>query len=481
MTKYLDSLVIQGVEYKIRSWWSSDVFLTAVSDLAATAWNTIATITYTETTDVVLEWVTLAKFSNSVIVRKEGSEPTSIDDWTVVYTNTTAWATVSYEDTWLTNDTTYYYRVFSTASNGNVTESSSVSVTPVSYYTMTLTIDESKSDPEAMVTYWDDVKFTQWSSDWDNWFGYYRCKLSTAWKETAVETQKDWVFANTLTTTSGDDVMVKFPRMWIKSSKSWNVITIQLTDNPNADGFQYNAFNRWWEIQDQFYIWAYLTSNNNKSLSGASPTVSQTRATFRSNASSKWSYWHQYGWCQREFINVLYLFKYKNLNSQSAVGMWYVDGSAKVNTWWTDSQTEATYWTTSSTTQMRLFWVEDWWWNIWQWVENMWSDSSRNYCISTTNACDDSTYDTTISSWISSNSSWYMNKAIWNQNWIFLPSWFSGDASTYYSDYCYLYAGGFLGVGGDRSSGSSAGAFHCDVKYSASESFSNVGSRLMYL
>ena len=71
-------------------------------------------------------------FARSVLVRKVGSAPTSPSDWTVVVTETVkdTYKTSGYVDQWLTDWTTYYYRVFSYSDLGGISYCDAVSVTP---------------------------------------------------------------------------------------------------------------------------------------------------------------------------------------------------------------------------------------------------------------------------------------------------------------------------------------------------------------
>lgn len=102
--------------------------LNPISDLTVVWWDTEATITWTDPVDLTSTTWTATK-----LVRKVGSAPTSISDWTLVLTETTrnTYSVTWYTDTWLTNGTTYYYAAFAIADNWLVTISSTTpSVTP---------------------------------------------------------------------------------------------------------------------------------------------------------------------------------------------------------------------------------------------------------------------------------------------------------------------------------------------------------------
>ena len=133
------------------------------------------------------------------------------------------------------------------------------------YVPKTFTISwEEKSDMSSWWTYSDDAAWlTAWDTAFDKFFWYYGCRLDWSWNETAVITQEDSWWAGKLditqlwTLTSWDNVMIKFPVRWIKMSKSWSVVTLSITEDPNGDGYQYYAFNDHWVRKDSLYLWAY--------------------------------------------------------------------------------------------------------------------------------------------------------------------------------------------------------------------------------
>ena len=107
--------------------------LDAISVITAIRWNAEATITWTDPSDLVVNWVTVTTWTSTKLVRKVGSAPTSVSDWTLVLTETVrdTYSVTWYTDTWLTNGTTYYYAAFAIADNGLATISSiTPNVTP---------------------------------------------------------------------------------------------------------------------------------------------------------------------------------------------------------------------------------------------------------------------------------------------------------------------------------------------------------------
>ena len=345
-----------------------------------------------------------------------------------------------------------------------------------------------QSDMSSWWTYSDDATgLTAGSTEFDKFFGYYGCRLSSAWVETAkIDQSAPWILDITQlwTLTSWDNVMIAFPRLWIKMSKSWSVVTLSITQEPNKTWYQYYAHTKWSTAKDILYLWAYKMTSWYKSLSWQAPLVSQSRATFRSWVKSAYdnSAWtnrySQITIYPRWFINALYMMKYGNPNSKSVIGKWYVWGTV-ANTGWTNSQTSASYWSFSDGVQAKLFWLEDWWWNVNEWMDWCYYNSSTQLTVDkTNNVFQDSDYSTNL--WTASN--WWLAWIDWSSDSMFRninTSWWS--STTYYLTRSYSSASTVLTAGGSRSS------WYADIwplyvaGYSASYSAINFGSRLMYL
>lgn len=120
-------------------WWKSwpKIPLNSISTLSATAWDTEATIKWTDVWDLTVNGVLANEWSSTKLVRKVGSAPSDSSDWTLVVNETVedTYSSTWYTDTWLTNWTTYYYWAFSVGSNGLESWSNSVNVTPASVQT----------------------------------------------------------------------------------------------------------------------------------------------------------------------------------------------------------------------------------------------------------------------------------------------------------------------------------------------------------
>lgn len=373
------------------------------------------------------------------------------------------------------------------------------------YKTFTMTYMEASSPTGFAPSYSDDASgLIAWSTAFDEFYNYSAVRLNSAGAVTAEVTQSTpWQLnlSSLWTLTSGDNVMIKFPRLWIKMSKSGSTVTLSITDNPDAeaDGFQYYAHSRWTLSspikKDALYLWAfkaYNSSNVLKSWSWQSPVVSITQQNCinyaRANDGNTGSAGYDIiGFYQREFINALYMMKYWNPDCQSVIWRWYTGWSAKVNTGWTVSQTSATYGTTSDTQQIKLFWLEDWWGNIHEWIWGMCTDGSKNLWTALSwfvwDIKTSSPYENTWTT-IQHTGSWYdLSSIVWSNKWLFAPTATVSNSNydTYYCDYADVTASRLAHAGGYWNNGSYAGAFRLIVYPSASNTYAYLGARLMFL
>ena len=372
------------------------------------------------------------------------------------------------------------------------------------YKTFTMTYMEASSPTGFAPSYSDDASgLIAWSTAFDEFYNYSAVRLNSAGAVTAEVTQSTpWQLnlSSLWTLTSGDNVMIKFPRLWIKMSKSGSTVTLSITDNPDAeaDGFQYYAHSRWTLSspikKDALYLWAfkaYNSSNVLKSWSWQSPVVSITQQNCinyaRANDGNTGSAGYDIiGFYQREFINALYMMKYWNPDCQSVIWRWYTGWSAKVNTGWTVSQTSATYGTTSATQQIKLFWLEDWWGNIHEWIGWMCTDGSKNLWTALSwfvwDIKTSSPYENTWST--IQTTSWNdLSSIVGNNKVMFRPSATVGNSNydTYYCDSVYVNASRLAVAGGSWRDGSYAGVFNLAVDQSASATRADIGARLMFL
>ena len=390
------------------------------------------------------------------------------------------------------------------AENNNYESATSSAITVIcnNYKTMTVKIDLSDSNPATCCTYADDATImTAGSDDWDTWFGEYPVLFKNGAEVVKLNPNNfnQDIDENTVDITNGDngDVMIAFPRRGLKISTSGLMVTISMTDDPNDSNFQYYAHQRGTTDKNVFYYGAYKgyeASSKLRSLSGKRPTSSKTIGAFRTLAQAMGkadgnggSGYDLVSFYQVTFIQAMYILKYKNLNSQATIGNGYTYSSSDYSSWHGTNTggTETlglTYGTTSNqTTHMKLFGIEDFFGNIWDWVDGVVTDGSRNILTATDNFNDSGSGYKNNGSDSSGNINGWLSKVQGSTDTGFLAKEVSGSETTYFCDYSHHYVGCVTFFGGGWIHGSSAGVFCFYLSRAASYSSVDIGSRLMYL
>lgn len=315
------------------------------------------------------------------------------------------------------------------------------------------------------------VGTTAGSSDFDNcapWSGMTRETLSTG------------------------DIMVKIPKFWYRRYKEGDIEYIKIADKATTGFTLHPLFNHAGVESDCAYVGAYKTSSNNKSVSGASPQVSQTRATFRSNAKAKGTGWSLIDIAAVSAIQMLCMVEFATTNAQAAIGRGYCDNnSAALSTGSCNNVANLTGRPagTDGKTGVVYRGIEDFWGNVWEWVDGVnWNGGTYYVCNNPANYADDTATNYTALS--------YKGSTGWSQSYIttegldagnnphvMLPSAAgSGSESTYYCDACWSSTGWkVFRRGGDWNDGSGCGLFTASLGDPSSDSYAAVGSRLLYI
>ena len=454
-------------------------------------------IKWTDPNDTVVDGQLISTWAGTKLVRKAGSFPADEKDGVVLVDNKVrgAYASTGFVDSGLTNGTTYYYQLFPYNDLGaaNKNTANRLSAAPQSFKIFGVRIDLTNSNPASAVTYTDDaVGMTAGSSAWDS-MAIFKDIKPCVLKNGVVQyylnpndfTKKADGSAADITSGNDGDVMIEIPKTGFSITTNDNYIDVKVTNNPNNAAFKYYAHSRAAEGDRQkLYIGAYKGykdgSNKLRSLSGKAPTTSQTIGTFRTQAQANGAGYDLVSFYPLTLLQCLYLIRYKNLDSQTALGQGYTGGSAAQSTGATNTAGMC-YGSTSTTSRIKLFGIEDFWGNVWEWIDGLFCDSSRNIKTAFQGFNDTGNGYTSRGQGATTNIGHYMSKPQGSSETGFIAKEVSGSSTTYFADYAYLYAGCLPIFGGDWNDGALAGAFHLDVTCSASYSDSGIGARLMYL
>lgn len=363
------------------------------------------------------------------------------------------------------------------------------------YKTYGVSIDLTNSDPATAVTYTDDaVGMVAGSSDWDN-TNIFRDIRPCMFKNGAV---KAYLNPNDLTkyvdgtaadisTGAEGDVMIEIPKLGVKIATSGNTLTVQVTDDPNAEGFHYYAHTRTKEgDKDKLYIGAFLgynASSKLRSLCSKQPTVNVTIGETRTLAQANGSGYDQIAFYQLTLLQCLFLIKYKSRDSQTALGKGYVSDSSGE----TGVQTGGTiakgmdYGETTGMQQMKFMGIEDFWGNFYYWIDGLVSSSDYHALTATNNFNDTGSGYKDNGALGSSYIGGYMKAPQGTNELGFIIKQSGGSATTYFADSASFSAGYVPSFGGGWSGGSGAGAFRLSVACGASNAGDSYCGRLMYL
>lgn len=478
-------------------WKSIWIALDSPTDLdAQMTSSTSCKVTWTDPEDMKV--VPAVTWTHTVLVMKNGSAPVSPEDWTAVTVETTRnqYQTDWYEVSWITAWSTYF-RVFALSNSWFYSYWDAICP---KFKTFTVTYAETSSPSWFSPEYSDDAEgLTPWSSKFDEFFWMKPVLLNTSGTETGELNpsnfwlKTDWTTANI---SSWDNVMIKFPIRWVKMSKSWSTVTLSITEDPNKTGYTYYAHSRGTHSsptkKNQFYLWAFLWYNNSnvlKSRSWKTPTGNVTQGNFityaRANDWNSWTSWYDIMWFEQwSYVNCLYMMKYWNPDSQTMVWRWFVDWNSAATTTGSTITKWMTRWETTGKSSCKLFWLEDWWGNLYQWIGwfcTNWSNVVYTALQWFTGNITTSWNYSSTGVTMTAASPYYISAEASTDRWKFIPTATNWSASTYYCDYANVNASCLAYAGGGRAHGSAAGAFRLGANYSASNTNASLGSRLMFL
>ena len=500
---------IHGLRYnneKLQVWngtaWEdtksgTQIPLADCTNISITVGNGQLTLRWTDPNDLIISGATVAEWAHTKLVRKIGSFPTSETDGTLVVTSSVRnqYQTNGYVDTPLTNGTTYFYKLFPITKTNAVNNNSAnnISGTPQSYKTFGVSIDMTNSNPLTSVTYTDDaIGMTAGSAAWDSqpiFKDIKPCMLRNGVVQYYLNplnfTQKADGTAADITSGNDGDVMIEFPKTGFQIITNGNILTIKITDDPTKSGFRYYAHSRVAENdRNTLYIGAYKGwfdgSNRLRSLSAKTPSVSQTIGTFRTRAQANGAGYDQFTFFPMTLIQCLFLIRFKNLNSQTALGQGHTGGTAAVNTGGTNAN-GMFHGTTSTTQQVKCFGLEDLWGNVFDWIDGLFSDASRNILTAFRNFNDTGTGYTNQGQGATVNIGNWLSRPQGTTERGFIAREVNGSSTTFFADYASLAAGCLPIFGGNWNDGADAGVFRLNVYDSASNVHMGLGGRLMFL
>lgn len=353
-------------------------------------------------------------------------------------------------------------------------------------------IDKSNSNPETAVTYIDDALGMSGNSTlWDEIFPFNQIK-PCVFLNGAVNyylnpndlTKKSDGTSSDITSGSAGDIMIEYPKFFWKITSNDKEVLVRYSAKQVDETWKPLAHTKGTVIKDNVYLGAYLgfsQSSKLRSLSGKTPTANQTIGSFRTLAQANGVGYQQMGYYQLLMLQVLYIVRYKSLDSQTALGRGYVDGNAATNATGGTNLKGMNFGETTGKQQMKFSGIEDFWGNSYYWIDGLFCDSNRNILINNQNFSDSGTGYVNCGQGAPTNIGGYINDIQGTTETGFIMKASSGSSTTYYSDYGNMTASCLPIFGGDWSDTSRAGTFQLSVNFSASYLNSIITSRLAFV
>lgn len=344
---------------------------------------------------------------------------------------------------------------------------------------MTAVIDQANSNPLTCITYEDDAKMMEkGSSEWDDFFKSQLVLFKDGKEIRELEDSE----LNGLSPADGD-VMVRFPRKGLRIKTVGEKVYVSMTNAPDNPDFKYYAHSRGDSPREAFYLGAYLgfeESGKLRSITGKAPTGNKTIGALRTIAQANGVGYEQLAFYQWTFLQAMYVLKYGNLDSQTALGKGNTSGNNYDKPTGETNGKGIDFGTTSDTTKVRFQWLEDFFGTKSVWCDG-WNTGSGKMWIGTDKFNNSNngykSYEATKVDWA------FMKKIHGDSERGFLTKMGSGSDSTYFCD-----AQGqdpnnseIAIVGGNTNyGGSTAGTFSFSC-YKFFVSGLTIGARLMFL
>lgn len=344
---------------------------------------------------------------------------------------------------------------------------------------MTAVIDQANSNPLTCITYEDDAKMIEKGRpEWDEFFQSQLVLFKDGKEVRKLEDSE----LNDLRPEDGD-VMVRFPRKGLRIKTVGEKVYVSMTNKTDDPDFKYYAHTRGNQRKDNFYLGAYLgyeESGKLRSITGKPPTGSKTIGDFRTIAQANGAGYEQLAFYQWTFLQAMYVLKYGNLDSQTALGKGNTSGGNYDKVTGETNGKGVDFGTSDASTKVRFQWVEDFFGTKSQWLDGvntkngkMWTGTDKF----NNNGINYQGYE------VFNGNNKYLKKIIGSTEQGFLIKEEGGSSSTYYCDSQTMspFDNYFAYVGGSASYNDTAGVFCFYANFLTYQKSTNIVARLMFL
>ena len=284
------------------------------------------------------------------------------------------------------------------------------------------------------------------------------------------------------------DTMIEFGKIYYRIRQDEQYTYVEITNDAQslADGFTDYAFSYNGMVRDKFYIGAYkgcAVGGKLRSISGEMPTGNKTIGEFRNAAHANGNGYEILPFNKLTLLQVLYLLRYKSLDSRAALGKGLTEANDYERTGKTD-QEGLYYGDQDGESRVKCHGIEDLWGNLLEWVDGFVSTDKIKIADGNFNDSGNG-YDTAAD--LPMNIYGGVITDVFGDNKLgFTPKATDDDISTgeaYYCNYGAVYRSERACVpffGGCCGGGAYAGTFRLYCNCSASYAFPHIGARLCF-
>ena len=278
------------------------------------------------------------------------------------------------------------------------------------------------------------------------------------------------------------NVMVQVKKFWYKHELNGNEHQWWVSPTPLAGYSVHPWFLEGGIEHDYRYYRAYTCINQGgvlRSISGVTPTRSQTITTFRTQARANGAGWQLCSWNAVNAIQILYLTEYCNFNSQAMIGHGNHNGTDYgITTGQSNVIGNASSGSLNNDMWMSYRGIENFYADCWEFVDGI---NIQNYKIYLNQNPATFASDVFTGNYVNSDitvpsaSNSYVKKISGN----FIPTVLGGDSNTFITDAFWSATGNMIAIfGGNAGNGASVGAFCLSVDNASGLSNVAVGAGL---
>ena len=463
----------------------------------------------TQITDTLGNSVVIASIKTVIVVRKANAVPSSVNDGTVIitlnHTTMNNYAETAYVDTGLTLNTTYYYRIFITSTEGivndSITDSQKFSTTYAHIYGFK--INKNESDPYTRVVYTDDssnfnaMSVTTDTVTWGSWQDTFVIK---SFRPVALKYDGTVDYElnhddQTLKLSGGSsdisndayegNMMVEVKKMYYYCYEDAEYEYFKVADYKVNENYKSFAFIDDNGIEkDAIYLPMFKGSNVNSKLRSIAGKTS-CNTTGGSNNEIIWAQnlgagWYTIDYSVWSLIANLLILLGKSTNTQARFGNGhYTGGSSASNLLQTGTLKDKGmfYGDPSDNIAVKVFWLENWYGDRWDRCAGIKTSAAAQIIVKPSRPYNgDSTegYVETGST-PSGTSGGYVSRMKMTPYGL-VPLVISGSDSTYYTDGFWYAANCYGVVGGACYNGLQVGALCLNLDTSFGISFWGIGA-----